>query len=383
MINAVIKFISGLLFFLVCVIDSLSAYNIRQVTNIDGLTNSAVLSLLQDSNGFVWMGTCDGVNIYDGIKAYSWNGWGQLNLSGYVIEEILETHDGVIWVQTNYGLTKVDKDKRLVVDYPQFKGSYMMVKNELGDLFFFSSSNLLYAFNERKQEFYKIPIRNLNREEIVNLYVNEHFLVLFLKNEIVYYQIDRSQDGEYKLSSINTCEKTQVNYGFGGKDQIYWLDGDYNLFGCSLDKPVKKLICNWKETLDGRGTIVDILRDGSSFFIAFQTNGLLKISLQSNNKYTVDDLGIKSGVFRILKDRFQDIVWIATDGQGVYIYSEGQYSISSVTYEDLNHSIGKPVRSIFWDDEGTLWLGTKGEGILKIYDFSPQKHNMQYRTELR
>lgn len=138
-----------------------------------------------------------------------------------------------------------------------------------------------------------------------------------------------------------------MNYGFGGKDQIYWLDGDYNLFGCSLDKPVKKLICNWKETLDGRGTIVDILRDGSSFFIAFQTNGLLKISLQSNNKYTVDDLGIKSGVFRILKDRFQDIVWIATDGQGVYIYSEGQYSISSVTYEDLNHSIGKPVRSIF------------------------------------
>lgn len=66
-----------------------------------------------------------------------------------------------------------------------------------------------------------------------------------------------------------------------------------------------------------------------------------------NDKYTVDDLGIKSGVFRILKDRFQDIVWIATDGQGVYIYSEGKYSISSVTYQDLNQSIGKPVRSIF------------------------------------
>ena len=48
----------------------------------------------------------------------------------------------------------------------------------------------------------------------------------------------------------------------------------------------------------------------------------------------------------------------------------------------LNQSIGKPVRSIFWDNEGTLWLGTKGEGILKIYDFSPLKHNMNYRTEL-
>lgn len=376
------KFIGGLFFFLVCVINSLSAYNLRQVTNSDGLTSSAVLSLLQDSNGFLWMGTCDGVNIYDGTKAYSWNGWGQLNLSGYIIEEILETHDGVIWVQTNYGLSKVDKEKRLVVDYPQFKGSYMMVKNELGNLFFFSSSNLLYAFNEKKQEFYRLPIGTLDREDIVNLYVNEHYLIIFLKNEIIYYQMKHSPEGEYTLSTLNTSEKTEVRYGFGDKNQVYWLDKDYNLFGYSLDKPVKKLICNWKEALDGRGTIVDILRDGTSFFVAFQTNGLLKISLQANDKYTVDDLGIKSGVFRILKDRFQDIVWIATDGQGVYIYSEGKYSISSVTYQDLNQSIGKPVRSIFWDNEGTLWLGTKGEGILKIYDFSPLKHNMNYRTEL-
>lgn len=156
-----------------------------------------------------------------------------------------------------------------------------------------------------------------------------------------------SPEGEYTLSTLNTSEKTEVRYGFGDKNQVYWLDKDYNLFGYSLDKPVKKLICNWKEALDGRGTIVDILRDGTSFFVAFQTNGLLKISLQANDKYTVDDLGIKSGVFRILKDRFQDIVWIATDGQGVYIYSEGKYSISSVTYQDLNQSIGKPVRSIF------------------------------------
>ena len=91
--------------------------------------------------------------------------------------------------------------------------------------------------------------------------------------------------------------------------------------------------------------------------------------MQANDKYTVDDLGIKSGVFRILKDRFQDIVWIATDGQGVYIYSEGKYSISSVTYQDLNQSIGKPVRSIFWDNEGTLWLGTKGREFLKFMIF--------------
>ena len=330
--NTVLKFMGGLFVLLLCTINSLSAYNIRQITNADGLTSSAVLSLLQDNKGFLWMGTCDGVNIYDGTKAYSWNGWGQLNLSGYVIEEMLETHEGVIWVQTNYGLTKVDRNKHRVEEYSQFKGSDMMVKNELGDLFFFSSSNILYAFNAMKQEFYQLPIGTLNKEDIVNLYVNEHYLVLFLKDEIVCYQMEHSPEGEYRLSAVSNREKTDVCYGFGDNNQIYWLDGNCNLFGYNLVRQEKQFVCNWEKALKGRGTVVDILRDGTSFFVAFQTNGLLKISLQANNEYAVDDLGIKSGVFRILKDRFQDIVWIATDGQGVFVYSEGKYSILSVTY---------------------------------------------------
>ena len=71
--NTVLKFMGGLFVLLLCTINSLSAYNIRQITNADGLTSSAVLSLLQDNKGFLWMGTCDGVNIYDGTKAYRGN----------------------------------------------------------------------------------------------------------------------------------------------------------------------------------------------------------------------------------------------------------------------------------------------------------------------
>lgn len=381
MINSLCRYAIGVLFCLFCTLNTLWGYNLRRITNADGLTSSAVLSLQQDNKGFLWMGTCDGVNIYDGTKAYTWNGWGKINLSGYVIEEILETRDGVIWVQTNYGVSKIDKRKHHVVDFPQFKGSYMMVKNELDDLFILAADNSLHTFDEEKQDFYQLPIGNLNREDIINLYVNERFLVVFLKNEIVYYQLEHSAQGGYTLSTVNAREKTAIRYGFGDKNQVYWLDENYNLYGHSLDKPVKKFICNWEKALKGRGAVADILRDGETFFVAFQTNGLLKISLLGNNECIVDDLGITSGVFSILKDRFQDIVWIATDGQGVYIYSEGQYSVHSVTYQDLNQNIGKPVRSIYWDDEGTLWLGTKGEGILKIYDFSPGRYDKKYKTE--
>lgn len=381
MINSLWRYVIAMLFCFICIVSTGFAYNLRQITNTDGLTSSAVLSLLQDNNGFLWMGTCDGVNIYDGTKAYNWNGWGKINLSGYVIEEILETSDGVIWVQTNYGVSKIDKQKHHVVNFPQFKGSYMMVKNEIDNIFILAADNSLHTFNEETQEFYQLPIENLNREDIINFYVSERFLVLFLKNEILYYQLEHSSKGIYTLSSIIAREKSGIRYGFGDKNQVYWIDEEYNLFGHSLDKPVKKLICNWENALKGRGAIADILRDGETFFVAFQTNGLLKISLLNKNEYIIDDLGIASGVFRILKDRFQDIIWIATDGQGVYIYSDGEYSIQSVTYQDLNQNIGKPIRSVYWDDEGTLWLGTKGEGILRIYDFLPGKYDKKYKSD--
>lgn len=59
----------------------------------------------------------------------------------------------------------------------------------------------------KKTRVYRLPIGTLDREDIVNLYVNEHYLIIFLKNEIIYYQMKHSPEGEYTLSTINTSEK--------------------------------------------------------------------------------------------------------------------------------------------------------------------------------
>lgn len=352
------------------------AFNIKQITNINGLTSNAVLSLQQDKYGFIWMGTCNGISIYDGKQVYDWNGWRKknFNFSGYVIEEILETKEGTIWIQSNYGLSKIEKNVHNK-DYPQFKGSYIMVKNQQDDLFILASDNSIHAFDKKSQSFYKLSINKPNREDIVNLYVNEHFFIIFLRNEILYYQLEKDHSGKYKLSSETTREKTYINYGFGENNTIYWIDKDYNFYEYSLDKPVKNLICNLSKTIGNKGPISDIIRVGDSFFIAFKDNGVIKISFHGYEKITVENLYIKSGVFKLLKDRFQNIVWIATDGQGVYMYSQDEYSIIQTTYNDMNINIRTPIRAIFWDNEKTLWLGTKGSGIIKIKNYNPNIQN--------
>lgn len=62
-------------------------YNMRQTFSGDGLSNSAILSLCCDSDGYLWIGTCDGVNIADGISIYPFQSlYAGQSLSGNIIE---------------------------------------------------------------------------------------------------------------------------------------------------------------------------------------------------------------------------------------------------------------------------------------------------------
>ena len=96
-------------------------YNLRQISNMDGLSNSAVLSLYQDCDGFLWLGTCDGLNLYDGLEFHPLIFAEGKSLSGNLIENILETENGTLWIQTNYGLDKLDKYKKTSKAIPNFR----------------------------------------------------------------------------------------------------------------------------------------------------------------------------------------------------------------------------------------------------------------------
>lgn len=363
-------------------LQSIYAYNLRQVTNNNGLTNSAVLSLLQDKEGFLWFGTCDGINIYDGIKATPWNGFGKLNLSGFIIENMLETSDSIVWIQTNYSLVKVNKKNRHFTDFPQFKGKFKMIKNNANHIFIVDDNNRLYSATLANDTFYPIPIEGLADKKIINIYIHQTTLVFFTTNEILCYQLTKGADETYAVSPMMTEKSTAIRYGFGEDNLLYWLDGQYNLYRYNLDKPIKHLMGNWNSVLSGKGDISDMIKYKSDFFIAFQTNGLLKLSPASASGFKAEDLGINAGVFVLLKDRTQDIIWIATDGQGVFLYTDDNYSIRSTTYDDLNIHIGKPVRSIYLDPEHTLWLGTKGEGILKLKNYTLNQRPARLQKEL-
>lgn len=74
-------------------------------------------------------------------------------------------------------------------------------------------------------------------------------------------------------------------------------------------------------------------------------------------------------MFALYKDELQDVVWIGTDGQGVYMYYRSSFSLRSTTFINLPFRLQKPVRALLLDHRNTLWIGTKDDGILTIHDF--------------
>ncbi|MCC8143342.1 MAG: hypothetical protein LUD02_00575 [Tannerellaceae bacterium] len=148
----------------------------------------------------------------------------------------------------------------------------------------------------------------------------------------------------------------------------------------------KSLILKLKKELENRGTVSSIIKDNEDYFIAFQTNGLIHLqhTPEKEIKYEIKTVGIHCGVFCLHKDNEQDIIWIGTDGQGVYLYTRDQFSIRSVTFEHLQYSIQKPVRALYLDESQNLWIGTKDDGILLMENYQPEgemnKGSIQHLT---
>ena len=77
-----------------------------------GLSHSGVLCILQDSKGFLWFGTADGLNRYDGytFRVYKHDPEDPHSWSKNLVESIYEDRSGELWIGTADGLNRFKHD---------------------------------------------------------------------------------------------------------------------------------------------------------------------------------------------------------------------------------------------------------------------------------
>ncbi len=106
----------------------------EHLKNSDGLSQSNVLCMLQDSRGFMWFGTREGLNKYDGYRftVYKNDPKNKNSISHNYIQDIAQSKNGDLWLATQGGgLSRYDRRKDLFVNYRNSPKDKNSVSNDL------------------------------------------------------------------------------------------------------------------------------------------------------------------------------------------------------------------------------------------------------------
>lgn len=370
--------VSLLICILCCFPHLIHAYSLRQFSNKNGLSNSAILSLYQDHQGVIWIGSCDGLNIFDGTNIHVYNPANptKASLSGNLINDIMETEKEVLWIQTNYGLDRLDTKHQTSKSFTEFKDKNYMAKSRDNDLFIVKDDGYIYYYQPEKQLFQKLEVPQIAFGHVLSTIIDENnILWIFTSdNDTRSYQINKNKEGITLTPNNLFKHPEQLLWAFAEEDLVYFIDKTYSLYEYDFGNQQQYFIADLKAEVETRGEISSIIKQQNDYYIGFKSSGLIVLKYMSDQKikYQMQDTEIHSGIFCLMKDKYQDIVWIGTDGQGVYMYFNDAFSITNTLLDTPVYQINNPVRTVYYDEEQTLWIGTKGGGILRIRNYSPE-----------
>ncbi len=349
------------------------------------LSNNAVLYTYQDKDGYMWFGTYDGLNLYNGkeVITYRHEQGNSLSLCSNIIYKITSAGNDYLWISTTLGLNKFSlKERKIVESYPQLpKVTHIETDQEGNSWIYAKDDTITYcAYNPEKKKFSifkniqlentNLGILNINRLFLHNnniyLFTNDGRLII--NDATVLKSKNKISAHELKVHNTKIC-KIAIK-----EDRLYFIDIENNIYKFNLITHKKDFIINLTPYIKedfGFVPQIEIFKD--QIYVACKNQGILKIDDTENLKVVSINQG--TPVFCMYPDRFQNLLWIGTDGQGIQQYCETPQLFTQITLENLKN-INKPIRSIFTDSLNNLWIGTNGDGLLRIKNYQKTDNNI-------
>ena len=365
-----------LIYSLICQADGgKDSYIFRKVDYQQGLSNSAVLCLFQDNTGLMWFGTYDGVNCYDGrsMEVFRSDFSAPKALSNNVIHSIQQADNNCLWVSTHLGINRLSQDTRQVVGYYDFADDYYLHSNSKGNTWVVSHDGIYY-YNTSCKRFMqvqnlKVSIEDMDKRAFVT---DDGVLWIFPQHTGELLQVSQDAFDCDTLSIYSTVSSANfhakpIEDVFYQNGVLCFVDSEYDLYVYDISRQSKIYIRNLSPLVQKYGTIAGIALFYEDIIIGFRTNGLVR--LRTSQKYQEEVVDRNIRIYSIYRDPHQNVLWVASDGQGTIMYAK-KYSIATnLILNQLSSNLSRQVRSVMTDNRGGLWFGTKGDGLLHIPDY--------------
>lgn len=353
--------------FLLCALPGGKASVSLHKANID-LSNNAIIDIYQDDDGYMWIGTYDGLNLFNGRNTYVYRFEpdNKNTLCSNIINKISDGGPGYLWVSTSMGLNRFSlKDRKVTESYPEYPECLLIATDSLENTLVVSRKNFISCHTSRTASFQDIYTRDITPETARLLFAGEQGCFYLLSSDGVLKQLipDYSKLPVTIQTKENKIHDKPIEQAFYEEDVLYYVDADNKLYRYRTEENKETYLSDLSGWMEKYGKVARVVSFQSKLYLVFR-NGLL---LDPDKPEEAVDLNI--GVFSMFKDKKQQILWIGTDGQGLRMLYDKYERFDGLALEDLPFVMLNPVRSVYTDEDKTLWFGTKGDGFVRIKDY--------------
>lgn len=336
------------------------------------LANNAVLAMYQDQAGDMWIGTYDGLHLYNGKNTFVYRMEldNENSLCSNIVLKITPAESGYLWVTTSLGINKFSlRERRVVESYLQYVDVRNIVADADGNTICFANPDFISCYRPGTPFFEDVYFAGVTASEVAALWAEQPgmFCALMTDGRVECYRFEASKIPCLTRISQRQLSEKPIRKAVYHQKQLYLLDSADVLwrYDCSDDRLA---LLSDLSALGDMGRAVSMVApfDGA-IYVGFYAGAIGRIPAQGGRCELV---GSDYRVFCLLPDRNQDILWVGTDGYGVHMYCDKDEMFTTLLMEELPQKIRKPVRAMYTDQGGDLWIGTKGDGVVRIRGYA-------------
>lgn len=355
----------------------------------NGLPDERIRSLYQDSKGFLWIGTMNGISRYDG---YSFKNYYSTQAKNSIIGnwayDITEDATRNIWIATNEGLSKFDQQKETFVNYKLPHANVAHQSDRINTLHFdkhgmlwLGSKNGLLQFNPQNGSFKTIDSYPLNQNISKIIASGGDLIWVATDAGIVHFNTLTSKYDNYKIDVkpspygdrvwsllehqkdlfITTASDGLLLLPFDDRSKTFGNIQTFNTFAGGSESLNNTQVFDMQQSSNGDmwiGTAKGVAK------IIISNTGEATINFYKNN--IVNNKSISSDkVYRVFIDK-TNVLWCGTE---VGLNKLDLNSLPFHYYTFANQKFADQVKGLYSTNGNQVWLSTFNKGFLK-YDIN-------------